>query len=226
MSFPLSPSDQQYYTNALGTQYQYSASKNAWLIVTQNLGVTGVQGPTGIVGLTGIQGQTGVQGVTGLIGVTGIQGIAGTSAEQFSGLTGNQAATTSVNTLGSIQWSASANTNYYWEFNGLYSGVTGTGSPVSWLGFTGPASPSGWTQCLSFFPIGTTSISNVNVSTTYGALMGGSITYNGNGPGNRVWCTGYMFNGSSAGTVYAMVKIDSGAATWYKGTFLRVTRIP
>ena len=34
MSFPFSPSDGQTYTNSLGTQYRYDATKTAWLAIT------------------------------------------------------------------------------------------------------------------------------------------------------------------------------------------------
>ena len=78
MSFPANPSDQQTYTNPIGTVYVYNLSRNAWNIRTTNIGVTGIQGLTGLaLGSTGISGQTGIQGGTGILGQTGIRGMTG-----------------------------------------------------------------------------------------------------------------------------------------------------
>jgi len=88
MAFPLSPVDQEVYTTPLGVVYRYELSRNAWNIVSQNVGVTGIQGYTGLQGIdgqTGIRGQTGIQGLTGLY-VQGQTGIAGNTGIQ--GLTG------------------------------------------------------------------------------------------------------------------------------------------
>ena len=71
MSFPNGATDGQLYTTALGTLYQYSAARTAWLILGGGTigpaGQTGVMGQTGLMfaPVTGIQGQTGVQGSQG-----------------------------------------------------------------------------------------------------------------------------------------------------------------
>jgi len=96
MSFPSNPSDQQTYTNSIGTVYVYNLSRNAWNIKTTNIGVTGLQGVTGIAlgstgiqGVTGLIGGTGIQGVTGLIGGTGIRGETGIQGQTgIQGVTG------------------------------------------------------------------------------------------------------------------------------------------
>jgi len=78
MSFPANPSDQQTYTNPIGTVYVYNLARNAWNIKTTAVGVTGIQGMTGLaLGSTGISGQTGIQGLTGIYGQTGIRGSTG-----------------------------------------------------------------------------------------------------------------------------------------------------
>jgi hypothetical protein len=47
--FPSNPIDGQTWTNPLGTQYRYDATRTAWLITGQVLlGITGVQGVTGL----------------------------------------------------------------------------------------------------------------------------------------------------------------------------------
>jgi collagen type VII alpha len=88
MAFPINPSANELYTNAIGTTYIYNATDDKWLIYSQEVqGFTGVQGETGI----GYQGITGFSGVTGLIGETGTQGETGASGETgTSGLVVNQ----------------------------------------------------------------------------------------------------------------------------------------
>lgn len=91
MAFPTSPTDGQTYSNALGTEYLYVAADNKWVIKTQDIGVTGLQGATGLIGLignTGAQGFTGAQGITGLRGITGLAGAQG--ATGIRGVTGAQ----------------------------------------------------------------------------------------------------------------------------------------
>jgi hypothetical protein len=87
MSFPANPSDQQTYTNPIGTVYVYNLSRNAWNIRTTNIGVTGIQGLTGLaLGSTGISGQTGIQGGTGATGIQGITGFYGETGIQGVGI--------------------------------------------------------------------------------------------------------------------------------------------
>ena len=67
MSFPVSPSNLDEYTNGLGTVYRYIAADGKWIIKSQEItGATGLMGPTGI---GGVNGATGSQGVTGVAGV-------------------------------------------------------------------------------------------------------------------------------------------------------------
>jgi hypothetical protein len=68
MSFPLNPSNDEIYINALGTQYKYVSADSKWIIESKE--VLGNQGVTGLQGATGDQGTQGTQGVTGLSGVT------------------------------------------------------------------------------------------------------------------------------------------------------------
>ena len=80
MGFPLSPHQGDQYTNSLGTTWSYDSTENSWDILTQIVGVTGVQGLTGLqgtqgnTGLQGSQGNTGLTGNTGNTGATGVQG--------------------------------------------------------------------------------------------------------------------------------------------------------
>ena len=59
---PVNPVNGQQYANDLGTRYQYDATRQAWVIVSQALGVTGLQGAQGVTGTSG--GPTGIQGPT------------------------------------------------------------------------------------------------------------------------------------------------------------------
>jgi len=60
MSFPVSPIDDELYTNPRGTRYQYDSTSTAWKIVSQEItGATGIQGIQGVTG-AGVQGTTGV----------------------------------------------------------------------------------------------------------------------------------------------------------------------
>ena len=81
MSFPVSPSNLDEYTNGLGTVYRYIAADGKWIIKSQEItGATGLMGPTGIGGVngaTGSQGVTGVAGTDGAAGATGSQGVTG-----------------------------------------------------------------------------------------------------------------------------------------------------
>jgi len=87
MSFPLFPSDQDLYTNAVGTVYQYSAARTAWLLKYQAnvLGNTGMQGPTGPQGDVGVTGAFG--GPPGETGPQGETGVAGASGQSWSDMT-------------------------------------------------------------------------------------------------------------------------------------------
>lgn len=105
MAFPISPVDNELYTNAIGTVYRYDATDDKWVIYSQEVqgftgvqgetgfgfpGETGLMGPTGWQGDTGSQGTTGPQGLglTGLIGTTGLEGPQGDTGIQGLGLTG------------------------------------------------------------------------------------------------------------------------------------------
>ena len=89
MSFPVSPSNLDEYTNGLGTVYRYIAADGKWIIKSQEItGATGLMGPTGIGGVNGVTGIAGVNGATGSQGVTGLSGTAGAA-----GATGSQGVT-------------------------------------------------------------------------------------------------------------------------------------
>lgn len=62
MAFPINPTDGQGYINSLGTRYVYNAADNKWVIQSQDIGVTGLQGYTGAKGAD--------YGVTGAINMT------------------------------------------------------------------------------------------------------------------------------------------------------------
>ena len=120
MSFPANPSDQQTYTNPIGTVYVYNLSRNAWNIRTTNIGVTGIQGLTGLaLGSTGISGQTGIQGGTGILGQTGIRGMTG-----LGGLVGGTGIQGGTGIIGG-------------------TGIQGVGISTTWTGFT--PTTFGWT---------------------------------------------------------------------------------
>ena len=77
MAFPLYPNDGDTYTSLAGIGYRFSSATSSWDIITQSLGVTGLQGSTGIQGVTGLIGSTGLQGPTGVQGYTGLKGAGG-----------------------------------------------------------------------------------------------------------------------------------------------------
>jgi hypothetical protein len=131
MSFPLNPVNLQEYTNSLGTTYQYIAADTKWVIKTQNIGLTGLQGETGSQGNPGSQGDTGLQGITGLQGSTGSMGETG--AQGVTGLIGE----TGVQGVTGVQGSngASGNTGLQGE-TGL-QGVTGLQGETGLQGITG-----------------------------------------------------------------------------------------
>ena len=96
MSFPVSPSNLDEYTNGLGTVYRYIAADGKWIIKSQEItGATGLMGPTGIGGVNGVTGIAGVNGATGSQGVTGLSGTAGAA-----GATGSQGVTGISGTAG------------------------------------------------------------------------------------------------------------------------------
>lgn len=88
MAFPIDPSDNDTYTNALGTQYVYSAARGAWIIRSEDIGLTGVQGVTGLPGPAGVNGATGVAGPAGAAGAPGVTGLSGVGVTGLSGVTG------------------------------------------------------------------------------------------------------------------------------------------
>jgi len=200
MSFPIGPSDNQLYTNALGTVYKYVAADGKWIIVSQEIqGYTGAQGVTGLVGVTGIDGIIGSTGVTGVQGYTGLSGLA--SNTQIKYLTSNFSSTTTAQQVSDLSFSAVANGIYAFE-------LCLRESAAVIAGFTGPAISSSWGSSLSSTGYGSvvTTLSNISASNV--------LDYSD--------FRGFIANNNSAGTYTLVVK---QAATLYANGFMRVTKL-
>lgn len=222
MAFPSSPSNNDYYTNPLGTVYQYKSSRNAWNIVSQNYGATGIQGATGLIGGTGvqgIQGNTGVQGITGFHGITGLQGIQGITG--VAGITGVRGIT-GANGLTGVQ-----------GLQGLtgiqgttgVQGTTGLQGNTGFHGNTGLQGITGFQQSTIisrggvFYNEGGITAANV---IAWRAPFACAIT---NVRGYRVGGTAATFNARrNDGTNHLSVNCaTTNASTWYDGTNLQNT---
>ena len=130
MSFPLFPNDGDTYTSLAGIGYRFSSATSSWDIITQSLGVTGLQGYTGLQGATGLQGPQGDTGIQGFQGVTGLQGIQGdTGIQGVQGETGIQG-TTGVRGIDGV--------------TGV-QGVTGIQAAINGLEMTGITTVTGMT---------------------------------------------------------------------------------
>lgn len=151
MAFPTSPVNGEVYTNALGTRYVYNSTNAKWVILYQDVGVTG---PKGLDGITGPQGPQGMN-PTGMLSCTvtaGSQGWVNNGTKGFVVVPYN---------CRFFNWTLVATNAGYCEFNlgistyaafstqkGMHTGVAGpvlsgsnknTGSTSTWLNPTGTA---------------------------------------------------------------------------------------
>lgn len=148
MAFPVNPSDNELYTNNLGTEYKYVAADTKWIINSQEItGATGAQGETGLpgVGGTGLQGETGLPGSVGEtgasgIGETGLQGETGlrgfTGAEGTAGDQGETGAEGTVGSQGETGAEGTAGTTGLQGETGIAYVVSGTSSPPDPSGYS------------------------------------------------------------------------------------------